>query len=463
MAQRPQGMETSESVAVAVPVVETITGSEDVDAVADVEEEGGEEREIARDAIVYVPGIDHGTPPKEIAARVRSALDINAATGSARFEYEAGASLKYGSQDPTEQFESTRYTVTRRDGGPDAPDVPVVDIYRLDYQDNLTRKWNRRNVFVQTLLLALTIVMYALIAIPVAVKTLWALLPFTRRKEAVRLRDVLQLSIVMLLFAVFVVYLVLLVVAVVEAVQAVGDSSPQLTDAQGWVILATALGFASPRSLKEAFVSTAVNYLTLAQYLAFGARRRGVWGQLNSLIEGVQEYGEYERIHLVGFSFGSVIAIDALYPPGEDPPPRYDAVHELVTIGCPVDLIRAYRPRYFSAERMERSGVPAHWTNIYIPSDVLGSNFRNDSALDVAEFSVMGAPAGGEPGTGGRPENRVHLLAAGTGSSGVHGAISWIFLAGLNAHVQYWGDRPSDADAFREVVTALYDGQPALA
>ena len=90
MAQRPEGIETRESAASAMPLVETITGSE-----------GGDEREIARDAIVYVPGIDHRTPPKEIAARIRSALDINAATGSARFEYEAGASLKYGSQDPT--------------------------------------------------------------------------------------------------------------------------------------------------------------------------------------------------------------------------------------------------------------------------------------------------------------------------------------------------------------------------
>lgn len=432
-------------------------------------------RPVAKDAIIYVPGVEQHAPLPGVADRIASAFNINAKSGPARFAIDPGEQLGYGAVQPTEQFDSAVCTVERRESD-DADDVrPVADVYSLDYQDNLTRQWKNRNVFLQAILLALTIGVYVLVVIPVAVQKI---IPISFRsskgrmmevgykkgfRKGMRWRDIFQVTIVMLLFAALVAYLVLLIIALVQTIDAlVSDDPTEVTTSQTWVVIATALGFASPRALKEKFVESVVNYLTMTQYLIFGARRRAVWGQFNELIERVQEKGAYEQIHIVAYSFGCIVAIDALFPPGQKPPPRYEFVKNLVTIGAPVDMTRTFRPRYYDGRR-SMDGVPERWTNIYIPGDVLGSNFRNDDDQDTATFNVQTNNAESDPTQLGTPTmNEAHLLAPGAGSSAWQDTVGWIFLLGLSTHHAYWGDRPSDTDAFRVVVNDLYEGHWAL-
>lgn len=107
-------------------------------------------------------------------------------------------------------------------------------------------------------------------------------------------------------------------------------------------------------------------------------------GHLAALLEYLAESEERPAtIDVVGYSFGSIVAIDALFPCVQEPPPRLSTIDRLITIACPYDFVRSYWPDYFT-RRFSRAGAPPDWVNFYAPSDVLASNFRDDAAVDSA-------------------------------------------------------------------------------
>ena len=119
---------------------------------------------------------------------------------------------------------------------------------------------------------------------------------------------------------------------------------------------------------------------------------------LDSVIE---EYPD-ARIHLFGFSFGGVALLDTLFPTQSRHVERRDLgrVATVTTVGCPADFVRLLYPEHYEG-RTSRIDNGAVWTNMYIPSDVLGSNFleggndiarapKNDTSLTEAPIdSVM--------------------------------------------------------------------------
>ena len=57
-------------------------------------------------------------------------------------------------------------------------------------------------------------------------------------------------------------------------------------------------------------------------YLWVAGPRNNLRGELLTLLERASERDEIDRIHLVGFSFGSLVAIDMVLPASARPPPR---------------------------------------------------------------------------------------------------------------------------------------------
>ena len=113
------------------------------------------------------------------------------------------------------------------------------------------------------------------------------------------------------------------------------------------MIVLTGLGAFRPQ-VRAALTAGAVNYLAQVHYIRLGDRQDAVVGRLTRVLEEVAERGGYRRIHLLGYSFGSVVAIDALFPPERRPTPRFSRIDTLVTIGCPFDLLRSPWPDYFN-------------------------------------------------------------------------------------------------------------------
>ena len=153
--------------------------------------------------------------------------------------------------------------------------------------------------------------------------------------------------------------------------------------AGGWVVLR--------RRLLDLAASTQRNM----RYLAGDRHRDTVAMTLGDAVDGLKRNGWTGLVHVLGYSFGSIVAIDALFPPERcasassdgDREPLSPAlgrvramVRSLTTIGCPADVIRLYRVNYFNNRSAWADGTePARWRNVVNAADVFASDFHDGS------------------------------------------------------------------------------------
>ncbi|MEI8167547.1 MAG: hypothetical protein WCG26_14290, partial [Chloroflexales bacterium] len=136
----------------------------------------------------------------------------------------------------------------------------------------------------------------------------------------------------------------------------------------------------------------------LILYLSYGDRHNVLVGQLRDLLDYVVRKSEksekYDQIHIVAYSFGTIIALDALMPPqmgvyqtqGDGTRARFHKVDSITTIGSPFDFIRNFWPDYFLSRT--KKPIQTRWINIYAPDDIFGSNFRDDDQIGSAEIGI---------------------------------------------------------------------------
>jgi len=164
-------------------------------------------------------------------------------------------------------------------------------------------------------------------------------------------------------------------------------------------------------------------------------------------------------VHVVGFSFGSLVAIDSMFPK-QVAGRQWEGVDSLVTIGCPFDFIRTYWPEYFGT----REGVldkPRKWYNVFAPADIFGSDFKDatydfrsgkpKTTTDVGVLLRDGKMWVPEVISYGDPRTLTDL-----------GLWAQLTLAGFKAHLSYWEDADNAASCISPIVQKLYEGRPAL-
>lgn len=399
----------------------------------------------ALDAIIYLPGLGaqwYNRSAAAVARRIARALDVTSLTGSARFAVDAPR----GGAVPT---------IVRRDA---ERELRVIDVYRVDYRESLIARWEALNLFARAFFLALAI----LANLP---RLAEALLRVGGKGKGKRRGETAQLLYALGILALLSIYMGVLAYAVYQAVVAAlpeglregapaagGAAGRRLTLPQLGVVVLTGLGALRPQ-VREALTSAAVNYLAQVHYLRLGDRQDAVVGRLTAVLEEVAERGRYRQIHLLGYSFGSVVAMDALFPSGRDPTPRFGAVDALVTIGCPFDLVRSLWPDYFT-DRRALPSVPHRWLNVHIPTDVLSSDFADvgggpaavELGADSAEVAADSAPP--RPG---------RIIVYTRGVPGKLGFLEWVGLLGFRLHSAYWGaGGEEDINSLTLVVPELY-------
>lgn len=220
---------------------------------------------------------------------------------------------------------------------------------------------------------------------------------------------------------------------------------------EGVVVVLTALGLWSKKDTKAILDRVAIETTTVANYLLDGKRANSAHGRLEKLIDEIASKGGHRHLHMVGYSFGSIVTLDTLYP--RDSAPAGVALQEvdtLVTVGCPFDFIRTFWPAHFD-RRTVIDGVPYKWINIFDPNDVLGSNFAD---------SVKGV----DQPRGVRSQNTQQYLPVNIAHDkreAGEGLWAWVQLAGFRAHGHYWehGD-VFDKNCYRVIVGELA-GRPA--
>ena len=224
----------------------------------------------------------------------------------------------------------------------------------------------------------------------------------------------------------------------------------------------------------EALNDAATDFVTMDMYFRAGVGQTEVAGPLEDLLDYLRdgEAPRYGRIVVAGNSFGSIVALDTLFPRCSPPPQEsaLRAVDALVTIGCPADMVRTIWPEYFNGRPARQpasaavaappngAGRRLAWLNILSPTDILASRVGHEEPVEAhgAEGSPPedgdGAPPVGRGAAGGRWRNLASLLQTGAEDRLTPGArdrislLDHLTLVGLREHGTYWRKPVADGD-----------------
>lgn len=177
---------------------------------------------------------------------------------------------------------------------------------------------------------------------------------------------------------------------------------------------------------KDLVSALATEFVCVNEYIELGVQKQVVQGNLELLIDYITENEENPKIHLHAYSFGSILALDYLFPFGNKVSKNAEIYCEaLITIGNPFEFINAYYPKFFQNRKFDLENQLV-WINVYAIADALGTNFRKDALIGDAEFGIESKSK--------KPININYEVAP------LHqiGITDFIKLYSLKAHGNYW-------------------------
>ena len=391
------------------------------------------------DVIVFVAGLgdaEHMEAP-HVAELLRWEMSQRAGDRTATFAVR-----------PTSVAAEVVQRIERTDAG---GTTSVVDVYTYKPKEALDQQSAPAAALRRVVTLALTVLAGIVIWCTAVVRSL---LRDRRRRRAKSIPQMLQLVLCLFILLVLGAYLLTAVYALVDAVlMAVrgSDRSGPLVSWPQWIVLAGSVAGILLPNLRERLTQSGELYQRMMRYIWTASTRNQLTGQVQDLLDRVNERPEIRKVVLVGYSFGSLIVLDTLFPAGNRPAP-IQQVPSMVTIGCPFDLIRMLNPPY-SEGRTAASPTPLQWINIYQPIDVLASNFADgDDKTPVASTGLKLADGTvRKPDTNNGWNSQTRLTPA-----------NFLMLASLSTHGHYWDGSTESNTAFGLVVDALYSNTPAL-
>lgn len=178
------------------------------------------------------------------------------------------------------------------------------------------------------------------------------------------------------------------------------------------------------------------------RYLLDERHQRTVTQTLDDAVDGLLDQDPKAKVHLLGYSFGSLVAFDALFPKDGAPDRIGGAVRSLATVGFLHDAVTLYEPRHFTGRIARVGAIP--WRNVFIPSDVLGSNLSTDDDVSASDVKAFGLTVTSRRYTDEQPH-------------------WWDFLRarGFRMHTSYWDD--PDSASCLDLLTDLWVPEPGVA
>lgn len=171
----------------------------------------------------------------------------------------------------------------------------------------------------------------------------------------------------------------------------------------------------------------------LVRYLERGREAASVALELDAQIDRLlDETTPPPAIHVLAYSFGSIVTLDALFSRIPIRPSGHRAavaITSVVTVGSPIDFVRQFYPAYFTARTVRRPDL--RWINLFLPEDILGSNL-----LDNDDHSGFETP----PRKGVFEIENVRCgrsIAVGAERSSLRSLLS---LEGFRVHGEYWDE-----------------------
>lgn len=187
-------------------------------------------------------------------------------------------------------------------------------------------------------------------------------------------------------------------------------------------------------------ISMACEFVSASNYLNHGESKKRIHGQLDSLMEKIVELeGSDVEICFHTYSFGSLVALDYLFPFSTNPGVRAQQICKgIVTVGCPYDFVAIYFPAFFKNRNLAMK-KEIQWINIYSLEDSLASNFRKDTYAGEANYSFSTDAL--------LPVNINYEIA----NSDMNLISQFFSLYSVRAHTKYW-DTEEDASTCLSLV-----------
>lgn len=194
-------------------------------------------------------------------------------------------------------------------------------------------------------------------------------------------------------------------------------------------------------NFKIFILEMATEFICMIKYFSIGKNRLNLIGKFEEILEHVAESEyDYQGVEVIAYSFGSVVAIDTIFPmKGATSTRVAEKLDRLVTIGCPFDFINLYWKRYYE-DREYKSSTIESWHNVYSTTDILSSNFRLDKEEGEAQRSVI-------PGAIVPVNIPFNVL-----SKDRYNPVRFFMLAGIKAHGMYWEDQVNSASCFTSLI-----------
>ena len=410
-------------------------------------------KSMPRDAIIYIPGLAKLTNERRnIPVRFVHALDWNAETASAVFSTRAEL-------EATKKLNglATVTSVLRRDGD---VELPVIDVYEFDYHDTLVTVQQRSPIAQAGALAAMLLTVLGRVIAGIGKPS---------KSRAEKINVAAGVATYLLLSAYMMFLLLVGLIALVDAGSLVvspniktlfGDARERIHALEAAVLAIGSLGLFRTKGLRDLLDTVASELAAAGRYLSTGQRTKTVQGRLADLLARILEVEpKYDRIHVVAFSFGSIVAIDSVFPK-QVTGRQWERVDSLVTVGCPFDFIRTYWPDYFGT----REGVvdkPRKWYNVFAPADILGSDFKDATYEFRSGKPKTTTDVGVQLRDG---EMRVpEVISYGDARTLTDlGLWSQLTLQGFKAHASYFDEAETAANCISPIVQKLYEGRPAL-
>ncbi|MBN8641256.1 MAG: hypothetical protein J0L86_05520 [Flavobacteriales bacterium] len=266
-----------------------------------------------------------------------------------------------------------------------APTDPVLyTFYDFQYSQLLTEKFEQRNLILKNLFLLILVIR----KIPALFRNIFNLNTFIKTKQTFYVFGIF------LLMSFAVIWLIPSVLSLFQNeiskyFNLDGNLFTTLVSISAITVPVTAIIILLIPESSTLVTKLATEFTAVDNYIQYGEQSQTIQGNLDALVEYIVENEPNPTIQFHTYSFGSIVAMDALFPIGNDVTYNTkETINLLITVGAPFEFVKGFYPNFYE-NRNTFMTEKIQWVNVYSLMDAFASNFRNDNKAGNAHFGII--------------------------------------------------------------------------
>lgn len=386
--------------------------------------------------LIYVPGI--GRDPMNSAATIARSI---ARTADRDIYGEVAANEK---TPPAPPGLKAVCTIVAADAG-DGAEGRLLDVVEYDYRERL-KAIGARDGKEAAPRGPLQAVVTAIVATAMLVQALWR--PYKSPRAKFQLVVGLAVSLVLIGWSAYLVAAAIVtLVSSATGTEIGGWWGAVFAPDSTWVLFGGLITAGSYIAFRDGIIRTSNRIAQIIDYHTRSDCAKDLADSLGSAVDAIRDQHPGREVHVLAYSFGSVLLLDTVVPFDGDIPTRpgsfVNSIDSMTTVGCPADFAALYLPHYFTGRTALRSSKPSKpvadpitWNNVFIASDLFGSNFAKRAAASDEEVRGSGIDekSGEFEGPCGMPVQSFRYLPQERLT-----LMGWLKQSALRQHARYWG------------------------